>query len=87
MHTVELILTNESGLHARPASLFVQEAGKYQSDIVIIKEGKEYNGKSIIGILSMGAVKEDRITLLIDGEDEKEAGEGLSRLIEAKFYE
>ncbi|KGG79493.1 phosphocarrier protein HPr, partial [Caloranaerobacter azorensis H53214] len=51
MQKVQVELKNETGLHARPASIFVKEASKYASDIKIIKNGREYNAKSIMGIL------------------------------------
>lgn len=69
----ELILQNETGLHARPASLFVKEAAKFKSDIKLIKDGKEYNGKSIMGLLSMGVAKGDKIIIQAEGEDEEAA--------------
>lgn len=56
-------LENESGLHARPASMIVNEAGKYKSEIVFIKDEKKYNGKSIMGVLSMGAAKGDSLII------------------------
>lgn len=73
MFKEEIILQNETGLHARPASLFVKEAAKYKSDIKLIKDNKEYNGKSIMGILSMGVAKGDKITVQAEGEDEETA--------------
>jgi phosphocarrier protein len=69
----EIILQIESGLHARPAALFVKEASKFKSDIKLIREKKEYNGKSIMGILSMGLGKGDKITIQAEGEDEEAA--------------
>ena len=69
----ELILQNETGLHARPASLFVKEAAKFKSDIKLIKDDKEYNGKSIMGLLSMGVAKGDKIIIQAEGEDEETA--------------
>lgn len=82
MRTKKVILMNESGLHARPASVFVNEANKFKSDISIIKEDKECNGKSIINLLSLGAAKGDCITIKTVGEDEEQALEGLVKLIE-----
>ena len=87
MYKVEAVISNKLGLHARPASLFVKEAGKYDSVIKVIKNGKEYDSKSIIGILSMGAVEGDRIILSAEGSDEKEAVKGRVRLLESKFGE
>ncbi len=82
MKSVEAVLTNETGLHARPASKFVKEASKYSSNIIVIKDGREYNAKSIMGILSMGAVKGTKLTIKAEGEDESQAAVALKNLIE-----
>lgn len=81
MYKTEIILKNETGLHARPASVFVQEASKYVSDISLIKDEQTYNAKSIMGLLSMGAFKGERLTIMAEGEDEKEAVETLINLL------
>ena len=78
----QIILLNDTGLHARPASMIVKEASKYQSEIKIIKNEKEYNAKSILGILSMGAVKGDCLVIKAIGEDETAAVQALGDLIE-----
>jgi phosphotransferase system HPr (HPr) family protein len=62
-----------SGLHARPASAFVKEASRFSSEIVLIKEGKKVNAKSIIGVMSLAATKGSEITLCIEGNDEQHA--------------
>jgi len=80
-------LQNETGLHARPASLFVKEASKFSSDITIVKDHKEYNAKSIMGILSMGAGKGTTITIQAEGNDAKEAVETLVSLVKSNFNE
>lgn len=72
---------NEIGLHARPASLFIQEAIKYSSIIEVKKNDKVYNGKSIMSVLSMSALKGEEITIKADGEDEKEAVNSLVSLV------
>lgn len=87
MYSQEVVLTNKSGFHARPASLFVKEASKYISDIKLMKGQKEYNGKSIMGILTMGAAMGDKIFIQASGEDEKEAVDNLVDLIKNKFNE
>lgn len=87
MYKEEIILQGETGLHARPASLFVREASKYSSNIKIIKDGQEYNAKSIMGILSMGATKGDTLGIMAEGEDEKEAVKNLISLIENQLNE
>lgn len=87
MYKAEVTIKNKSGLHARPASLFVGAAGKYDSVIKVIKNGKEYDSKSILAILSMGAVEGDIITLSAEGPDEKQAVEELVKLLESKLGE
>ena len=87
MRTKKVIIMSESGLHARPASLFVKEANKFKSDISIIKDNKKCNGKSIINLLSLGAEKGDYITIKTIGEDEEQALEGLVKLIENGYGE
>jgi len=87
MYKAEVALINETGLHARPASLLIKEAGKYEADIEIIKNDKKYNAKSIMGILSMGAVKGDKLIIMAEGTDEKEAVMALKDLIDNKLGE
>lgn len=69
----EIVIKNESGLHARPAALFVQIANKYNSDVMIKKGKKEVNGKSIMGILMLAADKGSKVKLKVSGEDAQEA--------------
>ncbi|MEG0307994.1 MAG: HPr family phosphocarrier protein [Clostridium sp.] len=76
-----VIVKNEVGLHARPAALIVKEATKYKSKINIIKGENSYNGKSIISVLSMCAIKNDELTILAEGEDECEAVSAIKELI------
>lgn len=74
-------LTNQSGLHARPAALFVKNANKFESDIELIYKGNKINGKSIIGIMSLGAYYGEEITIVAKGIDEDEAIEVLQEVI------
>lgn len=85
MVTKTLVLTNEEGLHARAAALFVRTANRFQSEITLSLEGEEVNGKSIIGIMSLGAFEGEEITIKTEGSDEDEAMESLENLIENKF--
>ena len=82
-----LKIINRHGLHARPAAQFVKVAGKFKSDIKVIKDGLEVNGKSIMGIMMLAAEPGSEIVLVIDGEDEQEAFNALNELISQKFYE
>ena len=82
MITKKVILNNESGLHARPAALFVQTANKFTSDIYVELKGAKVDGKSIMGVMSLGAFHGEEITLIARGEDEKEAISELIKLVE-----
>ena len=83
----KVIINNEIGIHARPASLLVKEASKYRADSIIIKSGNKYNCKSIMNILSMGAKKGDEIVITCEGPDEEKALEALVYLIEEGLNE
>ncbi|HHX59305.1 MAG TPA: HPr family phosphocarrier protein [Epulopiscium sp.] len=72
-----IVVGLKSGLEARPAALFVQIASKYESHISILLTDKQVNAKSIMGMMSLGAIKGQEITLLVDGEDEEEAMKAL----------
>jgi phosphotransferase system HPr (HPr) family protein len=85
MERIDVILNNGEGLHARPASLVSKLAMKQKSSIKIIKndnEDKIYNPKSIMSVLSMGAIKGDKLTIIAEGEDEVEAIAQLKELLE-----
>lgn len=77
----EIKITNSSGLHARPASLWVQTASRYKSNIKIKTANTEVEGKSILGILSLGLTAGSTFQLIVDGEDEEEAAENLEALL------
>lgn len=82
MITREVTVTNSVGLHARPATFFIQKANSYKSSIWVEKDERRVNAKSLLGVLSMGIVSGTTITLLADGSDEKDALDGLVDLIE-----
>ncbi|QQK07394.1 HPr family phosphocarrier protein [Miniphocaeibacter halophilus] len=82
----KVIIVNDEGLHARPAARYLQEAIKYQCDITLIKDNVEYDGKSILSILSMGAFKGSEITIRCNGDDEKAALENLKDFIENELH-
>lgn len=83
----DLVILNKSGLHARPASKFVQLANEFKSDIFIQKESTKVNAKSIMGVMTLGAGKGTEITLIAEGEDEEKALKALTELVKAKFEE
>lgn len=85
MYRREVKIKNTEGLHARPASLFVREASKYSSEIFLEKDNKKVNGKSILGVLGLGAALGDRIIISAEGEDAQKAVNGLEFLVEGGF--
>ena len=80
-------VNNNYGLHARPATFFIQKANSYKSSIWVDKDERRVNAKSLLGVLSLGIEKGMEITLIADGEDESAALEGLAALIETGFNE
>ena len=87
MYTQEITVKNEVGLHARPATYFIQKANEYKSGIWVEKEERRVNAKSLLGVLSLGIAKDTVITLIADGADEQEAVAALVDLIENNFGE
>jgi phosphocarrier protein len=77
----DVTIINDVGLHARPATFFIQKANSYKSTIWLEEGGRRINAKSLLGVLSMGIVKGTNITLISDGADEEEALDGLAELI------
>lgn len=80
-------ISNSVGLHARPATFFVQKANSFKSSIWVEKEDCRVNAKSLLGVLSLGITKGTTITLIADGADEAAAIDGLAALIEGEFGE
>lgn len=80
-------LKNQDGLHARAAALFVREANKFSSDINLESHNEKVNGKSIIGIMSLGAFNGEEVIVYAEGNDENEAVERLCKLIEKDLLE
>ena len=74
-------ITNRTGIHARPASLIVQKANQFQSDVLILKEREEASAKSIMGIMSLGISQSTKINIRAEGSDEEEAVKELVDLI------
>jgi len=83
----DVTIQNNVGLHARPATFFIQKANSYKSSIWVEKEERRVNAKSLLGVLSLGIVKGMTITLIADGSDEADALEGLAALINTGFSE
>ena len=81
----EVKITNNSGLHARPATFFIQKANTYRSGVWVVKDDRKVSAKSLLGVLSIGIAKGMTIILVADGEDEQAAIDGLVELIETGF--
>lgn len=82
MYTREITVKNEVGLHARPATYFIQKANEFKSGIWVEKEERRVNAKSLLGVLSLGIMKDTTVALIADGNDEQEAVNALADLIE-----
>lgn len=87
MITKEVKISNAIGLHARPATFFIQKANAYKCSVWIEKEDRRVNAKSLLGVLSLGIAKGMTVTLLADGTDEESAIAGLVALIDSDFSE
>jgi len=83
----KVIIQTETGIHARPASMIVEEASSYDSDIELIKEGQAVNAKSIMGIMGLGIKQSTEIIVKASGSDEEEAVQAIVELIESGFGE
>ena len=81
----EVTITNNIGLHARPATFFIQKANTFKSSVWIEKDERKVNAKSLLGVLSLGIAKGMSITLIADGQDEVSAIDGLVELIQTGF--
>ncbi len=83
----KIIIKNRAGIHARPAALLVQTANMFDSQIFIKKDTETINGKSIMGIITLGATYKTELSIIADGSDEEEAVDAIVRLFENKFQE
>jgi len=77
----KIVVKNKQGLHARPAALFVQVANKFDSRVTVKRDNEKVNGKSIMGILMLGAEKGSSIILEVEGEDAELAISELERIV------
>lgn len=87
MISKEVCINNQVGLHARPATFFIQKANEFKSSIWIEKDDRRVNAKSLLGVLSLGIVKGTSVNIVADGLDEDEAIKTLSELIDSDFSE
>ena len=87
MYTQNVTINNEVGLHARPATFFIQKANEFKSSIWVEKEERRVNAKSLLGVLSLGIVGGVTIRIIADGSDEQEAVDALVDLVNSGFSE
>lgn len=83
----EVTINNQVGIHARPATFFIQKANEFKSSIWIERDERRVNAKSLLGVLSLGIVKGTTVNIVADGVDENEAIATLSELIDSDFSE
>ena len=83
----EVMVQNQVGLHARPATFFIQKANEFKSSIRVEKEERRVNAKSLLGVLSLGIVGGTNIRIIADGADEQEAVDSLVDLVKSGFAE
>lgn len=82
-----IVVQNQVGLHARPATFFIQKSNEFKSSIWVEKDERRVNAKSLLGVLSLGITKGTEITIIADGSDEKDAIDALENLVELNFSE
>ncbi len=87
MFVKDVVVKNQVGLHARPATFFIQKANEFKSSIWVEMEERRVNGKSLLGVLSLGIISGTSIRIIADGVDEEEAVAGLVELVESEFAE
>ena len=87
MFVKEVTVQNPVGLHARPATFFIQKANEFKSSIWVEKEERRVNAKSLLGVLSLGIVGGTSIKVIADGADEQQAVDSLIKLVESGFSE
>jgi phosphocarrier protein len=87
MIEMKVEITNPVGLHARPAAIFVQTAGKFESNIWLIKGDKKVNAKSIMGLMSLAISSGTEVTIGAEGEDEELAVNDLVELVQSGFID
>ncbi|MBE7055308.1 MAG: HPr family phosphocarrier protein [Ruminococcaceae bacterium] len=87
MVSKEIVVQNQVGLHARPATFFIQKANEFSSSIWISKDERKVNAKSLLGVLSLGITRGTSVVLFADGADEEAAVNGLASLVATNFAE
>ena len=83
----ELVIENQSGLHARPAAAFVKIANNFSAEITVTKDGDSVNGKSIMGLMTLAAARGTKLVIQAEGDDAAEAVDAIQSLAEDNFNE
>ena len=87
MYLKDVTVKNQDGLHARPATFFIQKANEFKSSVWVEKEERRVNAKSLLGVLSLGIVGGTTIRIIADGVDEQAAVDSLVKLVDSAFAE
>jgi phosphocarrier protein len=87
MYSREILVQNQLGLHARPATFFIQKANEFKSIIWVEKDERRVNAKSLLGVLSLGIIKGTVINIIAEGPDEEMAVNNLTKLVLNNFSE
>jgi len=87
MFSKEVVVHNQVGLHARPATFFIQRANEFKSTVWVEKDERKVNAKSLLGVLSLGITRGTTINIIADGSDEQEAVAVLVELVDSNFTE
>ena len=87
MYVKDVTVQNQVGLHARPATFFIQKANEFKSSIWVEKEERRVNAKSLLGVLSLGIMGGTSIRIIAGGPDEEQAGDELVKLVDSGFAE
>lgn len=85
MTSRDIVVQNQVGLHARPATFFIQKANEFKSLITVAKDERKVNAKSLLGVLSLGITRGTAIIIEADGPDEEKAVNELDELIKSDF--
>ncbi len=83
----ELVIANQTGLHARPAAAFVKTVNNFQAEITVTKDGESVNGKSIMGLLTLAAARGTKLVIEAEGDDAAEVVDAIQSLVEGNFNE
>ena len=87
MYVKDIVVKNQVGLHARPATFFIQKANEYKSSIWVEKDERRVNAKSLLGVLSLAIIGGTSIRVIADGVDEQQAVNALVTLVSSEFAE